>query len=205
MHMTEQGARIMDYSPNHKRKPGCDLAEDRQTEDGQSINDHANQAADCSDSRRTLVTKATPQVLVAASQPQAYSSNDKHNEEAQVRVLKGMRYAPCLDMHREQDDDKDPSPVRLPKYRDDRDSTIIHFGVIGTHEGKTLIPKCAVHRNALDDLAYSYDEDQDFYALDVNLDGDQIDQLLHYSEIYNAGGEYTMYLPKIADCLLTHP
>lgn len=76
----------------------------------------------------------------------------------------------------------------MPEYRDDRDGAIIHFGVIGTREGKTLIPKRSVHRNALDDLAHPYDEEGDFYVLDVNLDGDQIDQLLHYSEIYNAGG-----------------
>jgi hypothetical protein len=41
--------------------------------------------------------------------------------------------------------------------------------------------------------------------LDVNLDGDQIDHLLHSSEIYNAGGEHTDFLQKTAHCLLIHP
>lgn len=108
------------------------------------------------------------------------------------------------EVHREQDGNGDLSSIQLPEYRDDRDNSIIHFGVIGTHEGKTIIPKRSVHRNALDDLAHPYVEDQDFYMLQVNLDGDQIDHLLQCSEIYDAGGEQTNFLLKTADCLLTH-
>ncbi|GAB7328729.1 hypothetical protein MBLNU13_g00640t4 [Cladosporium sp. NU13] len=96
-------------------------------------------------------------------------------------------------MLREQHGNGGPLSIQLPEYRDDRDSAIIHFGVIGTHEGKTLVPKRCVHRNALDDLAHPYEEDEDFYVLDVNLDGDQIDHLLHYSEIYNAGDQRSAY------------
>lgn len=201
----KQSADIMDNPTDYEYKQRCHLPEDGQTEDSQSPYGHASQVAYGCDSRRTLITQATPQVHVAASQPQAYSHDDKHNEEAQVRDLKGERCAPRLEMHREQDDNKDPSPVQLPEYHNDRNTAIIHFGVIGTHEGKTFVPKRSVHRNALKDLGHSYDEDQDFYVLNVNLDGDQVDQLLHYSEIYNAGGEYTVFLPKIAVCLLTHP
>jgi hypothetical protein len=194
----------MDHSPEHKCKRGCKLAADGQTEENRSANDHAIRALYRCDNHETT-TQSTPPVHVAASQPQAYSSDDKPTVDARVRDLGGERCTPHLEVHREQDGNGKLSSIQLPKYRDDRDSTIIHFGVIGTHEGKTFIPKRSVHRNALDDLAYPYDEDQDFYVLDVNLDGDQIDQLLHYSEIYNAGGGCTIFLPKIADCLLTHP
>jgi hypothetical protein len=201
----EQGARMINHSSSGyqcQRRP--DLAEDGQTEDDQSINDHTNQAADHCASHRILAVQST-RGHVAKSQPQAYSNDDKHNEEAQIRDLKGERCAPRLNVHREQDGSGKPSSVQLPEFRDDRDNSIIHLGVIGTHEGKTLIPKRSVHRNALDDLAHPYDEEEEFYVLNVNLDGDQIDRLLHYSEIYTAGGEHTIFLPKIADCLLPHP
>lgn len=185
-----------------QRKHG--LPEDGQTEDIQLPDEHANQAADHCASHRTLAVQSPPQVHVASSHPQAYSSDDKHNMDPRIPDPKGERCTPHLEAYREHDDNRKRSSVQLPEYHDDRDSTIIHFGVIGTHEGKTFIPKRSVHRNALDDLAHPYDEDQDFYVLDVNLDGDQIDYLLHYSEIYNAGGEYTLFLPKIADCF-AHP
>lgn len=106
--------------------------------------------------------------------------------------------------HREPDGNGKPLSIQLLEYRDDRDSAIIHFGTIGTHEGKTFIPKRSVHKNALDDLAHPYDENQDFYVLDVNLDGDQVDHLLQCSAIYDAGGERTDHQQKTADCLLTH-
>ena len=202
----EQGARIMDNpSPSDKCQRRRELAEDEQAEYERLISDHGNQAACRADSPRTQKTQATSQDHVAASQPQAYSNDATHDKEALVRDLRGERRATHLETHREQGVNTDPSRVPVPEYRDDRDGTIIHFGVIGTHEGKTVIPKRSVHRNALDDLAHSYDEEGDLYVLDVNLDGDQIDHLLHYSEVYNAGGVYTNFLPKIADCLLPHP
>ena len=158
--------------------------------DDRSINDRANRAAHRCHNRKTSTTPSTSQRHVATSQPQTHSTDDTHNPDTRVHDLRSERYTPLSQDYREQDDHKTPSPTQLLKYVDDRDSTIIHFGVIGTHEGKTLIPKNLVHRNALDDLAHPYDEDGDVYVLDVNLDGDQIDCLLQYSEIYDAGGEF---------------
>jgi hypothetical protein len=106
-----------------------------------------------------------------------------HDTDAKGRNLGSER-------HKEQNDKGRPSSAQLAEYRDDRNYAIIHFGAMGTHEGKTIIPKGSVHQSALDDLAHPYDEDQDFYVLDVNLDGDQIDRLLHYSRVYDAGGEF---------------
>ena len=202
----KQSARTMNRSScDYKCQRRCDFAEDEQPKDNQSTQDHANQAAYCSDSRRILVTQSTPQFHIAPSQRQAYSVDDIHSIDGRVPDLKGEQCATRPEMHGKRDDNGRPSSIQMPEYRDDRDGAIIHFGVIGTHEGKTVIPKRSVHRNALDDLAHPYDEEGDFYVLDVNLDGDQIDHLLHYSEIYNAAGVYTNFLPKIADCLLSHP
>lgn len=82
------------------------------------------------------------------------------------------------------------SVVRPGEYRDDRNSEIIHSGIIGTVKGRTGFPKRTMHKNALDYLTYPYDEDEGFFMLHVNLGGDQIDELIHDSEVYQARGGY---------------
>ena len=192
----------MGNPPDYKSKRRCDLAAEGQRGDNQSTNDHANKAPYHRANRSTLLTHSTSQSHIATPQPQAYSSDDKHDADARAHDLGGERCAPHLKANRQPDNNRRFSSIQLSEYRDDRDSSIIHFGVTGTHEGKTLIPKSSVHRNALDDLAHPYVEDQDFYMLEVNLDGDQIDHLLQCSEIYDAGGECTILCkrPQIA-CL----
>lgn len=175
-------------------KRRCNLAEDEQIKNNRSTNDHADQPPYLCDNGKTLASQSSSQAQVATSLAQAFASDDKNNIDSRVRDLESERHAPRQEMHGGQDDNRRPSSIQLPEYRDDRDRSIIHFGVIGTQEGKTFIPKRSVHRNALDDLAYPYDENRDYFMLDVNLDGDQIDHLLHCSEIYDAGGEYTNLL-----------
>jgi hypothetical protein len=45
-----------------------------------------------------------------------------------------------------------------------------------------------VHRDALHDLAYPYDEEEDFFMLRIALEKDQIDEVIKISEMYKAGG-----------------
>jgi hypothetical protein len=45
-----------------------------------------------------------------------------------------------------------------------------------------------VHRDALHDLAYQYDEEEDFFVLRIALEKDQIDEVIKISEMYTAGG-----------------
>lgn len=56
-------------------------------------------------------------------------------------------------------------------------------------KGKTRMPKRLVHRDALHDLAYPYDEEEDFFLLRIALDKDQIDEVIKISEMYKAGGK----------------
>jgi len=55
-------------------------------------------------------------------------------------------------------------------------------------KGKTRMPKHLVHRDALHDLAYQYDEEKDFFVLRIALEKDQIDEVIKISEMYKAGG-----------------
>ena len=61
-------------------------------------------------------------------------------------------------------------------------------------KGKTRMPKRLVHRDALHDLAYPYDEEEDFFLLRIALDKDQIDEVIKISEMYKAGGK--LHQPK---------
>ena len=49
------------------------------------------------------------------------------------------------------------------------------------------MPKRLVHRDALHDLAYPYDEEEDFFMLRIALEKDQIDEVIKISEMYKAG------------------
>jgi tetratricopeptide (TPR) repeat protein len=60
-------------------------------------------------------------------------------------------------------------------------------------KGETLLPKTVVHRDALNELAYEYDERKDFFILQIALGKDQVDEVirlsedvLKLSEMYNA-------------------
>ena len=57
-------------------------------------------------------------------------------------------------------------------------------------KGKTRMPKRLVHRDALHDLAYPYDEEEDFFMLRIALEKDQIDEVIKISEMYKAGAQY---------------
>lgn len=57
-------------------------------------------------------------------------------------------------------------------------------------KGKTRMPKRLVHRDAIHDLAYPYDEEEDFFVLRIALEKDQIDEVIKISEMYKAGGKY---------------
>ena len=199
-----KGAATMIHAPEY----GCNqrhLTEHELTKDVHSTGDRALGVPELDKTDKTAETWSNLRKPVMIHQQQPCSNNlrNQRDTDYEILALESKRHVPRQGMHGEQDDNRRPSSIQLPKYHDDRDSSIIHFGTIGTHEGKTFIPKRTVHRNALDDLAHLYDEDQDFYVLDVNLDGDQIDHLLHCSETYYAEGEYTSFLQKTADCLLT--
>ncbi|KAK6437071.1 hypothetical protein LTR95_006737 [Oleoguttula sp. CCFEE 5521] len=60
-------------------------------------------------------------------------------------------------------------------------------------KGKTRMPKRLVHRDALHDLAYPYDEEEDFYVLRIALEKEQIDEVIKISEMYKAGDKKTVY------------
>ena len=59
------------------------------------------------------------------------------------------------------------------------------------------MPKRLVHRDALHDLAYPYDEEEDFFMLRIALEKDQIDEVIKISEMYKAGGQYIVKRAQI--------
>ena len=182
----------MGHPPDYKCEQRDELTAQRCTRHIQPSEDHEVQVPDSCTSRGTLVATSVAQDDVAVSQQQAYSDDNKHGTDALLHNLVDGQCALLLGVYREQDDGRKYPSIQLPEYRDDRDSAIIHFGTIGTHEGKTIIPQTLRAQKRPWTIWHTpYGEDQDFYMLEVNLDGDQIDQLLQCSEIYDAGGECT--------------
>merc|ERR1712070_1220010 len=60
-------------------------------------------------------------------------------------------------------------------------------------KGKTRMPKRLVMREAIQDLGYPYDEEEDFYVLRIALEKEQIDEVIKISEQYKAGGTKKVY------------
>jgi len=58
-------------------------------------------------------------------------------------------------------------------------------------KGKTRMPKRLVRREAVMDLGYPFDEEEDFFVLRMALDKDQIDEVIKISETYKDGGKST--------------
>ena len=59
-------------------------------------------------------------------------------------------------------------------------------------KGKTRMPKRLVRREAILDLGYPFDEEEDFFLLTVALEKEQIDEVIRISETYKSGGEYLL-------------
>nr|POF00885.1 hypothetical protein CFP56_20833 [Quercus suber] len=57
-------------------------------------------------------------------------------------------------------------------------------------KGKTRMPKRLVRREAIMDLGYPFDEEQDFYILRIALEKEQIDEVIKISETYKNGGRW---------------
>ncbi|KAK5119588.1 hypothetical protein LTR85_007417 [Meristemomyces frigidus] len=60
-------------------------------------------------------------------------------------------------------------------------------------KGKTRMPKRLVRREAILDLGYPFDEEEDFYVLRIALEKDQIDEVIKISEQYKEGGIKKVY------------
>ncbi|KAK3069534.1 hypothetical protein LTR53_012052 [Teratosphaeriaceae sp. CCFEE 6253] len=63
----------------------------------------------------------------------------------------------------------------------------------GFKKGKTRMPKRLVRSEAIQDLGYPYDEEDNFYVLRIALEKDQIDEVIKISEQYKEGGNKTVY------------
>ena len=56
-------------------------------------------------------------------------------------------------------------------------------------KGKTRMPKRLVRREAIMDLGYPFDEEEDFFVLRIALEKEQIDEVMRISETYKNGGK----------------
>ena len=56
-------------------------------------------------------------------------------------------------------------------------------------KGKTRMPKRLVRREAIMDLGYPFDEEDDFYVLRIALEKEQIDEVIRITETYKNGGK----------------
>lgn len=61
-------------------------------------------------------------------------------------------------------------------------------------KGKTRMPKRLVRQEAIMDLGYPFEEEEDFYVLQIALEKEQIDEVIQISETYKNGGESTRLL-----------
>jgi chlorite dismutase len=59
-------------------------------------------------------------------------------------------------------------------------------------KGKTRMPKRLVRQEAIMDLGYPFDEEEDFYVLRIALEKEQIDEVIKISESYKDGGMYIL-------------
>ncbi|SMR52697.1 unnamed protein product [Zymoseptoria tritici ST99CH_1E4] len=60
-------------------------------------------------------------------------------------------------------------------------------------KGKTRMPKRLVRVEAIMDLGYPFDEEEDFYVLRIALEKDQIDEVIKISETYKDGEKKKVY------------
>ncbi|EMC93488.1 hypothetical protein BAUCODRAFT_37172 [Baudoinia panamericana UAMH 10762] len=59
--------------------------------------------------------------------------------------------------------------------------------------GKTRMPKRLVRREAIMDLGYPFDEEENFFVLRIALEKDQIDEVIKISETYKDGEKKKIY------------
>ncbi|KAK5138151.1 hypothetical protein LTR08_004846 [Meristemomyces frigidus] len=60
-------------------------------------------------------------------------------------------------------------------------------------KGKTRMPKRLVRKEAVMDLGYPFDEEEDFLVLRIALEKEQIDEVIKISEQYKEGGTKKLY------------
>ncbi|KAK4499398.1 hypothetical protein PRZ48_009912 [Zasmidium cellare] len=60
-------------------------------------------------------------------------------------------------------------------------------------KGKTRMPKRLVRREAIMDLGYPFDEEDDFFVLRIALEKEQIDEVIQISETYKDGEKKKVY------------
>lgn len=86
-----------------------------------------------------------------------------------------------------------PSSISSESFEEIEKVESIHDSIAASvprfKKGKTRMPKRLVMREAIQDLGYPYDEEEDFYVLRIAMEKEQIDEVIKISEQYKAGGE----------------
>ncbi|KAI7291302.1 hypothetical protein KC315_g19697, partial [Hortaea werneckii] len=90
-----------------------------------------------------------------------------------------------------------PSSASSESFEEIEKEDSIHDSIASSvpkfKKGKTRMPKRLVMREAIQDLGYPYDEEEDFYVLRIALEKEQIDEVIKISEQYKAGGTKKVY------------
>lgn len=87
---------------------------------------------------------------------------------------------------------EDPAPLPVPSIHE----TAFEESIREERrfkKGKTRMPKRLVRREAIMDLGYPFDEEEDFFVLRIALEKEQIDEVIQISETYKDGG---MHFPE---------
>ena len=93
-----------------------------------------------------------------------------------------------------------PSSASSESFEEIEKEESIHDSIASSvpkfKKGKTRMPKRLVMREAIQDLGYPYDEEEDFFVLRIALEKEQIDEVIKISEQYKAGGKFEITLQQ---------
>lgn len=114
-----------------------------------------------------------------------------------AKSVKSSRAPKSVTTRRSSSSSSSSSATRVMQETIIKEHESFHGGPPSVHEtidkrfkkGKTRMPKRLIRREAIMDLGYPYDEEEDFFVLRIALEKDQIDEVMRISETYKTGGQ----------------
>lgn len=151
---------------------------------------------------RSIHRRRGPKSEKSASKAPSSSSSSSSSEE--IKSVKASTKAPSTrakstraptihESFHEESIHEDIEPPGAPSIRESFHETAFEESVREERrfkKGKTRMPKRLVRREAVMDLGYPFDEEEDFFVLRIALEKEQIDEVIKISEQYKDGGKF---------------
>ncbi|KXT08637.1 hypothetical protein AC579_6560 [Pseudocercospora musae] len=165
----------------HRRRPPKSVKESVKSKSSSSSSSSSSSEESVAKTEKTHKTKSRAPSTKASTKAKSSRATSVHESIHETSTSESLPPAP-----------PPPAPIAESSVQE----TLIEQSIHAERKfkkGKTRMPKRLVRVEAIMDLGYPFEEEEDFYVLQIALEKEQIDEVIQISETYKNGEKKKIY------------